>query len=90
MLDPRLLTAIADVFGVAPDEVNDQSNPETIPDWDSVGHFKLILHLEEIFGIRFPASEIAGLTTAGKIQEALTGLGVIPGNTPERRPGVTG
>lgn len=78
MLDRRVLTAIADVFGVPPDEVNLQSNPKTIPDWDSVGHFKLILHLEEIFGIRFPANEIGNLTTAGKIQEALTGLGVLP------------
>jgi acyl carrier protein len=78
MLDPRVLAAITEVFGVAPDEVNLQSNPETIPDWDSVGHFKLILHLEETFGIRFPADEIGSLTTAGKIQEALTGLGVLP------------
>ncbi len=78
MLDPRVLTAIANVFGVAPDEVNLQSNPETIADWDSVGHFKLILHLEEIFGIRFPAGEIGSLTTAGKIQDALTSLGALP------------
>lgn len=78
MLDPRVLTAIVDVFGVAPDDVNLQSNPETIPDWDSVGHFKLILHLEEVFGIRFPSDEIGRLTTAGRIQEALSGLGVLP------------
>jgi acyl carrier protein len=78
MLDPRVLTAIADAFGMAPDEVNLQSNPETIPDWDSVGHFKLILRLEEVFGIRFPANEIGSLTTAGKIQEALTSLGALP------------
>ena len=77
MLDARVKTAIADVFGVEPDEVNLLSNPESIPDWDSVGHFKLILHLEEIFGIRFPADKIGSLTTAGKIQEALTDLGAL-------------
>ncbi|MFZ0961352.1 MAG: acyl carrier protein [Terriglobia bacterium] len=78
MLDPRVSTAIADVFGIAPDEVNLQSSHETIPDWDSVGHFKLILHLEEVFGIRFPSDKIGSLTTVNKIQEALTGLGVLP------------
>jgi acyl carrier protein len=78
MLDPRLSTAFADVFGVAPDDVTPDSSPETIPDWDSVGHFRLILQLEEVFGIRFPANEIGNLTTAGKIQEALIGLKVLP------------
>jgi acyl carrier protein len=78
MLDPRVLAAFADVFGVVPDDVTPDSNPETIPDWDSVGHFKLILHLEEVFRVRFPADEIGNLTTAGKIQEVLTGLKVLP------------
>jgi acyl carrier protein len=72
MLDARVSAAIADVFGVAEAEVTSQSSPSTIPDWDSIGHFKLILHLEEVFGLRFPANEIGSLTTAGKIQEALT------------------
>ncbi len=62
----------------APDAVNLQPSPEPIPDWDSVGYFKLILHREEVFGIRFPAHEIGSLTTPGKIQEALSGLGVLP------------
>jgi len=74
MLDPRVSAAIADVFGVSETDVTPQSNPDTIADWDSVGHFKLILHLEEIFGIRFPANEIGSLTTAGKIQEAIAQL----------------
>jgi acyl carrier protein len=78
MLDPRVSTAIADVFGVAAVDLTPQSNPETIPDWDSVGHFKLILHLEEVFGTRFPANEIGSLTTAGQIQEALARLKALP------------
>ena len=78
MLDARVLTAIADVFGVDPDDVTPQSSPETITNWDSIGHFKLILHLEEIFGIRFPAHQIGSLRTVGKIQEALAGLSVLP------------
>lgn len=74
MLEAQLSAAIAEVFGVDPGEVSERSGPETIADWDSVGHFKLILHLEEVFGIRFASDEIGSLTTAGKIQEALAGL----------------
>ena len=43
-----------------------QPSPEPIPDWDSVGYFKLILHREEVFGIRFPAHEIGSLTMPGR------------------------
>jgi acyl carrier protein len=78
MLDARLSGAIADVFGVAEADVTPASNPETISDWDSVGHFKLILHLEEVFGVRFPADEIGSLTTAGQIQDALVRLKALP------------
>jgi acyl carrier protein len=78
MLDTRVSTAIADVFGVDPATVTPEAGPETIADWDSIGHFKLILHLEEVFGIRFPANEIGSLRTAGQIQEALTSLKVLP------------
>lgn len=77
MLDPRVAGAIGDVFGVDPSVVTPASNADTIPEWDSIGHFKLILHLEDVFGIRFPANEIGSLTTAGRIEEALTRLSVL-------------
>jgi len=78
MLDSRVSAVIADVFGVTEAHLTPQSNPDTIPDWDSVGHFKLILRLEEVFAIRFPTSEIGSLRTAGQIQEALTRLNALP------------
>jgi acyl carrier protein len=77
VIDSRVSAAIADVFDVDPGELTAESNPDTIPDWDSVGHFKLILHLEEVFGVRIPANEIGGLTTAGKIEAALARLGTL-------------
>jgi acyl carrier protein len=78
MLDSRVSAAIADVFGVPEADLTAQSNPDTVPDWDSVGHFKLILHLEEVFGVRFSASEIGSLMTAGRIEEALVRLKALP------------
>ena len=77
MLDTRLSAAIADVFGLDPVEVTAESSADTIPDWDSTGHFRLILHLEEVFEIRFPGNEIPELNTAGKLQEALTRLNAL-------------
>jgi len=74
MLDPRLLVIISDVFGVPPEEITAGSGPETIADWDSVGHLKLVLQVEEEFGVRFPVSDIPKLVSAGQIQEALDRL----------------
>ena len=71
MLDPRLIQAIADEFGVAPEEINAGSSSQTISEWDSVGHLRLILLLEQTFGLRFPTADIPTLVTAGQIQEAL-------------------
>jgi acyl carrier protein len=78
VLDPRVAEAIADSFGVRSEEITPQSSAGVLPEWDSIGHLKLILYLEEVFGTRFPAREIATLTTAARIQEALTRLHALP------------
>jgi len=75
MLDAQLVEAIARNFGLEPEEVSSETGPETIPEWDSVGHLKLILDVEEEYGVRFPAREIPSLTSAGRIQSALDRLG---------------
>jgi len=74
MLDARLVAAISDVFGLRGDEVNPQSGRDTIEGWDSIGHLKLILRVEEIFRLRFPAAQMAGLVSAAEIQEAINRL----------------
>jgi acyl carrier protein len=74
MLDARLVAAISDIFGLRGDDVNPQSGRDTIAGWDSIGHLKLILRVEEIFRLRFPAAQIAGLVSAAEIQEAINRL----------------
>ena len=71
MLDPRLIEAISEVFSLPQDAVSSQSGRDTIPGWDSIGHLKLVLRLEEVFCLRFPAAQIPSLLSAGEIQEAL-------------------
>ncbi len=71
MLDARLVEAISEVFGLPRDEVNPKSGRDTIVGWDSIGHLKLILHVEEVFRLRFPAAQIPGLVSAAEIQKAL-------------------
>jgi acyl carrier protein len=74
MLDPKLIEAVARNLAIEPATVTAETSPEDVPDWDSVGDLKLILDIEEIFSVRFPARDIPTLTSAGRLQEALTRL----------------
>ena len=74
LLDPRLIEAISDVFGIPEEEVTPESGNDTLSEWDSVGHLRLVLRLEEAFHIRFPTAEIPNLISAARIQETLDRL----------------
>lgn len=74
MLDPRLVEAISEEFGLPADAVLPESSRDTIDEWDSVGHLKLVLRVESAFRVRFPTAEIPKLISAARIQDALNRL----------------
>jgi acyl carrier protein len=49
---------IADVFGLALNDVTAESSPETIPQWDAVQHLNLVWALEQRFRLAFAPEEI--------------------------------
>ena len=58
-----LIDSIQTVFREILDDpelkIDSSTGPNDIPDWDSVVQVKIILALEEAFGIRFTTSEVA-------------------------------
>jgi acyl carrier protein len=74
MLDSRLVEAVASVFGLSDDEVKPESSQENVPDWDSVGHLKLILAIEDAYGVQFSTAQIPELMSVAAIQRALDKL----------------
>jgi acyl carrier protein len=42
-----------------------------VADWDSVAHVKLILSLEEEFGIRFTEDEVSSIQTVAELLDAV-------------------
>ncbi len=42
-----------------------------VADWDSVAHVKLVLSLEEEFGIRFSEDEVSSIQTVGQLLDAV-------------------
>ncbi len=63
----ELRTLAADIFEVEPDELTEDSSPETVGSWDSVQHLSLILAIEEQYGIQLDPEEIGGAATLGEL-----------------------
>lgn len=52
-------------------EVDENSTPENTDGWDSLAHIGLIVTIEDEFDVKFTMSEIAQMTSFGKIYEML-------------------
>ena len=58
---------MSSVFKVEETEIDDKSSPETIGNWDSLRHMKLIAALEERYGIEFNEDDIPEMLNIQKI-----------------------
>ena len=67
---------VARVFGRDAATIDDASSPETIPEWDSLGHVTLVFDLESTYGVSFTPDETVALTNVGAIKSALTSRGI--------------
>ncbi len=63
----RVRQIVADVFGLALDQVDAQSSPESIEAWESIAHLNLVLSLEQAFRVSFTPDEIAELVSVEAI-----------------------
>ncbi|NLM92922.1 MAG: acyl carrier protein [Bacteroidales bacterium] len=67
----RIAQIIELVLELKPGTVNESTSNQSVSEWDSLNHIKLILALEDEFQCEFEPDEMASMTSAGKIQEAL-------------------
>ncbi|CAJ1769935.1 acyl carrier protein [Aeromonas dhakensis] len=56
--------------------INAQSALGSFPEWDSLGHFNLLLLVEQHYAVRFEPQELAELKSLADIQQALLSKGV--------------
>lgn len=57
-IEDRIINVMSAVFEIPPEEINDESSPDTVESWDSLNHMNLVVSLEEEFEIRFKDEEI--------------------------------
>ena len=63
---------LSQIMNVPIDQLNDNSSPETIANWDSLKHMNLILALEEKFAVAFSDEEIIGMLSVKSIVDVLS------------------
>lgn len=67
----QLYNIIGKVLGVDGALLNDESNAQNTPKWDSLRHIEVIFAVESAFHVRFTMPEIANLRKLGDIRRLL-------------------
>lgn len=67
---------VARVFGRDAATIDESSSPDTIPEWDSLGHVTLVIDIESTYGVSFAPEETMALTNVGAIKAALVSRGI--------------
>jgi acyl carrier protein len=57
----KVFEIVARIMGVPVEAVTSESSPETLANWDSLRHMKLILAIEESLDIQFNDEDIVSI-----------------------------
>jgi acyl carrier protein len=66
-VEQRVREVIATTFRLLPEDAGGDLRMSSPPAWDSLGHMSLVVALEKEFGVRFPGTALAGLTSVDGI-----------------------
>jgi acyl carrier protein len=75
-MSKKLYQIIAKILDVPASEINDESSPETIENWDSFNSLMLADELESEFNISFTLDEIIDSANVAAIKKHLENHGV--------------
>jgi len=57
----------SDIFGIPGEKITAESSPETIENWDSMQHMKLVRAIEEKFGVQLDPEDIEQMKNIGAV-----------------------
>ncbi|KPA13938.1 acyl carrier protein [Candidatus Magnetomorum sp. HK-1] len=75
--EKKLFSIIAAVLEIDLNEINDDSSPDNITDWDSLKGLLMVTELEESFNVKFSMYEIMNVRNVKDIKDALSIRGVL-------------
>jgi len=78
----RVVEIVSQVMNVPIEQLDEDSSPDTIENWDSLKHMNLILALEEKFAVAFSDDEVIEMLSVRRIVEILEKKGPKGCNAP--------
>jgi acyl carrier protein len=58
IIDQKISKVFSMLFAIDPSQVNEDTSPENLEAWDSIGHMHLVQALEEEFEISFSDAQV--------------------------------
>jgi acyl carrier protein len=72
----KIKEIMASVFKCEKSDIDENSSPDTIEKWDSLGHMNLVVALEEEFGVVFSEDETVEMLNFKLVEETLKGKNI--------------
>lgn len=72
----KLITIFSEVLVVNASVLNDESSPDTLEEWDSLGAMNLVTAIEEKFDVQLSTKEIMKMVTIGLVRQFLQDKGI--------------
>ncbi len=72
-LDSVLKDLFLEIFEIEGDEYSDDLSYEDTPDWDSLGHMKMVAALTETFDVDFDIEEVMAMESVAHIKRIVGG-----------------
>lgn len=76
MMSERILKCVSMAFDLPPEEVTENTSREDVEQWDSIGSIRLVLCLEEEFGVSIVPEVARRMTGCREIATQMRKLGV--------------
>jgi acyl carrier protein len=70
-MSEKLREIVAKVLDVAEDEINDDTSPDTVENWDSIKNMNLVIALEEEYDVEFTDEQLDSMLNFKLIELAI-------------------
>jgi acyl carrier protein len=71
MISERLKKIILEALQLEDFDIHDDTTANMVPGWDSLSHVRVIIAIEENYGIRFKTLEVIRLKNVGQLQRLI-------------------
>ena len=75
-MSDTLIHLFAEVLSVTPEDLNEDSSPDNLKQWDSLAAMDLVAAIEEKFKVQLSTKEIMKMSSIGRARRTLQGKSV--------------